>query len=102
MYLTHIFFVDDVLLFGDGSLLEWLHFKSLIDLFCSSAAMLVSVRKSAFGFMNISQEAISSIGNIFSFPWKPLDEGLTYLGFHLRPNNYRYDDWAWLVKKFHN
>ena len=26
IYISHIFFVDDVLLFGDGSLLEWMHY----------------------------------------------------------------------------
>ena len=43
--LTHTFFVDDVLLFGDGSLLEWIHFKSLINLFCKASGMTVSSRK---------------------------------------------------------
>ena len=32
IFISHTFFVDNVLLFGDGSLLEWMHYKSLIDL----------------------------------------------------------------------
>ena len=42
--LTHIFFVDDVLLFGDGRLLEWLHYKYLINLFFGAYGMSVSER----------------------------------------------------------
>ena len=79
--LTHVLFVDDDLLFGDGTLLDWLHFKSLINLFCSASGMTVSMIKYSFGFLNISWEVISRIEAHFYFPWKSMDDGLSYLGF---------------------
>jgi hypothetical protein len=35
------------------------------------------------------------------FPMKiePLDVGVKYLGFHLKPNYYKKDDWTWIIKK---
>ena len=68
IYLTHISFVDNVILFGDGSLLEWLHCKSLINLFCRASGMTVSPRKSSFGFLNIVEDTIHRIGAHFSYP----------------------------------
>ena len=68
IYLTHILFVDDVILFDDGSLLEWLHYKSLINLFCRASGMTVSPRKSSFGFLNIAEDTIRRIGAHFSYP----------------------------------
>ena len=31
-----------------------------------------------------------------------MDEGLKYLGFHLKPNDYRKTDWMWLLEKLEN
>jgi len=28
-----------------------------------------------------------------------LEEGLKYLGFHLKPNDYKKPDWMWLLEK---
>ena len=28
-----------------------------------------------------------------------MERGLKYLGFYLKPNNYRVKDWLWLLKK---
>jgi hypothetical protein len=28
-----------------------------------------------------------------------MEEGLKYLGFHLKPNKYRKEDWTWLLEK---
>ena len=42
IFISHTFFVDDVLLFGDGSLLEWMHYKSLIDLLCGITEMTIN------------------------------------------------------------
>ena len=75
--LTHVLFVDDVLIFRDGTLLDWLHFKSLINLFCSASWMTVSMRKFSFGFLNISQEVISRTEAQFYFPWKSMDDDLS-------------------------
>ena len=48
LHLTHLLFVDDVLLFGVGTIEEWKHFKILLDLFCSTMGMSISKAKSSF------------------------------------------------------
>jgi len=36
-----------------------------------------------------------------TFPYEhiPFDEGFKYLGFHIKPNSYKKEDWAWLIPK---
>lgn len=46
--LTHLLFVDDVLIFGIESLNEWLCFKEIINLFCMASGMSVSIKKLVF------------------------------------------------------
>lgn len=44
--ITHLLFVDDVLLFGIGQFAEWLHFKYILDWFCLALGMVISAPKS--------------------------------------------------------
>ena len=36
---------------------------------------------------------------LFHFDHKDLEEGLNYLGFHLKPNDYQIKDWNLLIAK---
>ena len=46
--LTHLFFVDDVILFGKGSLEEWSCYRRITDIFTAASGMLVSLEKYVF------------------------------------------------------
>ena len=65
IYLTYTLFVDDVLIFGDGSALEWYHIKSLVDTFCGASGMSISAHKSVFSHFGIKQQLIDVIALIF-------------------------------------
>lgn len=45
---------------------------------------------------------IRIISATFGVNSKPLHDGFTYLGYKMRPNNYRFQDWSWLLQIFHN
>jgi hypothetical protein len=47
----------------------------------------------------LEEDASGALENLFPFPTKNLDEGLKYLGFVLKPNDYLFRDWIWLYKK---
>jgi len=42
------------------------------------------------------------LGRFFPYTSLALDDGLSYLGFHLKPNKYTKRDWLWLLKKLEN
>ena len=43
--ITHLLFVDDVILIGIGTIGEWSSYKDALDLFCSTSGMNVSLEK---------------------------------------------------------
>ena len=47
-FITHLLFVDDVILFGDGSLEDWETFYDTIKLLCEAFGMEVSDHNSNF------------------------------------------------------
>ena len=46
--ISHILFVDDMLIFGRGSMEEWSCYHSIISLFCYASGMMVSAEKMYF------------------------------------------------------
>lgn len=56
--LTHLLFVDDILLFGIGTLSEWHQFHSLISLFCKASGMKISPHKSMFLCHRMDEEVL--------------------------------------------
>ena len=100
LYLTHFLFVDDVLLFGVGTVEEWQHFKILLDLFFLATGMSISEEKSSFLYNEIDDIVRDSVVDILTFKMDPLSMGFKYLGFYLKPMGYHANDWRWLLNKF--
>ena len=100
LHLTHLLFVDDVLLFGVGTIEEWQHFKILLDLFCSATGMSISEAKSSFLYNEVDLNIKDNVAEIFPYKMEPLSEGFKYLGFYLKPMGYHSNDWHRLLNKF--
>jgi hypothetical protein len=47
-FISHLLFVDDVLILGDANYEEWSYFHSLLRNFCKSSGMIVNCHKSYF------------------------------------------------------
>jgi len=37
--ITHLMFVDDVIIFGNGNITKWEYYKEVLDLFCKAIGM---------------------------------------------------------------
>jgi len=95
--ITHLLFVDDVLLFGNHCAREWKWYYKIIDEFCGATGMKINFDKSVFYSMLDTLEP--EISALFPIPLRHFDEGLLYLGYHLKPNGYQSGDWLWLIEK---
>jgi hypothetical protein len=93
-------FVDDIILFGIGNIVEWKEYKKILELFCKATGMAFSPQKSSFLEVGWTIEEIEVLKEILPFDVKPVDEGFKYLGCFLKPNCYNKTDWSWLEKKF--
>ena len=98
-YITHLLFMDGVLLFGSGLDEDWISFQGIIRLFCDASGMEVRAQKSVFLHNNISNEFFSNIACLFPFNIEHIDVEFKYLGYFIKPNNCKKEDWVWLLKK---
>jgi hypothetical protein len=99
LHLTHLLFVDDVLIFSGGSRREAEALRNILTLFSKATGMKINEGKSTLTTNLLSEEEGQTLRLYFPFEEKKLDDGLKYLGFLLKPNDYRKEDWKWLLKK---
>ena len=98
--LTHLMFVDDVILLGEGTLQEWAAFEVILDTFCKASGMLISMDKSVIIYNNIPNTELLTLTRMIPYKQLPLLSGFNYLGYYIKPLGYRTRDWDWLIKKF--
>lgn len=64
-YISHLLFIDNVLLFGIANFVEWQNFKIILDRFCLAFGMEVSTHKSCLYHSNIEEDLCSQVNIIF-------------------------------------
>jgi hypothetical protein len=73
-------------------------FNDILKLFSNATGMQVNERKSTLSINIISGEELDFLRHIFPLLVKELEKGLKYLGLNLKPNDYRKEDWFWLLR----
>lgn len=99
LFITHLLFVDDILIFTNGSPNEIKEYKSIFDLFLKASGMQINSRKSQICAADLVRRERDRLTNLFTFPLQPLDTPFKYLGFWLKPVAYKKEDWNWLIAK---
>jgi hypothetical protein len=94
--LSHLLFVVDLILFGVGVFSKFQGLKNILELFYTSIGMEVNKEKYLVLINGIQEEVASHLQSCLSFPQNHLDEGIKYMGFVLKPNDYLFKDWLWL------
>ena len=81
--LTHLLFVDDVILLGTGTLLEWIAFDVILGTFCKASRMTISIDKSSFLFNNVDKDTLGDIARVLPYKMEPIASGSNILDFIL-------------------
>lgn len=81
--ITHLHFVDDVLIFCSGLSGDAEKLSSILDLFGRATRMQINAQKSTLSAHLMDDEELECYKGHFSFNQKTFDDGLKYLGFHL-------------------
>ena len=97
--ITHLLFVDDILIFCSGIRGESRVLQEILDLFSKATGMEINEGKSSLTTHMLSQVEEAELKRFFPFSSAGLEEGLKYLGFSLKANRYRKQDWFWLLRK---
>lgn len=98
-FLTHLLFVDDVLILLDGSIQDTTAFSHLLDLFSKATGMEVNRLKSSITMVGTTVNESHVATTAFPYSPQPLDRGIKYLGYWLKPSSQNIADWVWLVAK---
>jgi len=100
--LSHLLFMDDVLIFLNGSLSDSTSFNIILSLFYKATGMVINHKKYSMTTLMCLQYEIDYANLRFPFRNLAFDDGLKYLGFRLKHNTYKIIDWSWLVAKIEN
>ena len=92
--LTHLLFIDDVVIFLDGSCQDNSNFLKLFNIFLKATSMEPNNNKSTIILVHFSVNESKHTMGLFQFEHKNLGYGLKYLGFHLKPNDYHTTNWS--------
>ena len=65
--LTHLLFVDDVILMGTGTLQEWVAFDVILSTFCKASGMCIILDKSCFLYNNIDADIYMDIARVLPY-----------------------------------
>jgi len=84
-FLTHLLFVDDVLIFLDGSIQDSHSLSKILSLFSTTTGMLSNQSKSTITFARTSIQESHLAHQLFPYCINPLDQVLKYLGFWIKP-----------------
>ena len=99
LYISHLLFVDDILLFSNGSQSEIKEIKKILEIFMKATGMQVNYRKSQLILEGFNRQEKSQITSVLPFDVYKLEDPFKYLGFWLKPDKYRKQDWNWLLAK---
>jgi hypothetical protein len=79
---------------------EWKVIVGLLKTFLHASRLQINEEKSTFHVAGMEESGMVPFKEIFSFSYVPIENGFKYLGYFLKPNCYKADDWRWLIKKF--
>jgi len=98
-YLIHLLFVDDILIFINGSVWDSTTLNEILQLFCSATGMELNRGKSFISLSGCTIQESQLAIQKFPFQETNLLEGIKYLGFRLKPDGYKIKNWTWLITK---
>lgn len=95
LFLSHILFVDDVLLASSNCVIEWECYQNIIKIFCRASGMKVSFTKSCFYHNLLDDNELTLIQGLMPFNACKMVDELKYLGYFLKLNGYLTRDWQY-------
>eukprot|EP00253_Pinus_taeda_P023807 PITA_23807 len=97
--ISHLLFVDDILIFTNGTPNETAELRNIFDIFMKATGMQINSRKSQLIVEGLNKHDRAQILSHFPFELSIMQSPFKHLGFWLKPNAYKKEDWNWLTTK---
>ena len=88
--ITHLLYVDDILIFGHGGNQELQKNKYILKKYHSSTSMEINLTKSSIFINEVSKEKENVFEELFPLSMLDLEQEFKYLGFNLKPNQNKF------------
>ena len=91
--LTHLIFIDRVLLFDFGEVSTLEEYQRILQAFFFATGMGVNQEKTILFHVFACEALTRDLDPFLPFKRAQLDDGFKYLGYYLNPSNYRISYW---------
>ena len=88
MYLTHLMFIDDVILFTNDYWFEVRVLQDILKILSMEIVMMIKTDESIVSFNGVDERVAQELQVIFNFRSRNFCERFKYLGYILKPNSY--------------
>jgi hypothetical protein len=89
MKITHLLFVDDILIFFNGKVGDVETLADILATFRLAIGMIINEQKSTISTSELDEEEKEVYQRLFPFTLQDISQGIKYLGFQLKPNSYK-------------
>ena len=98
--ILHLLFVDDILILTNDSVVEWREISRVLNHFCLASSLQVNSQKTTLYQYGVCQLVLDSLNYILPYNYQALSDGFRYLGYFLKIDRYRSEDWLWLIERY--
>jgi len=99
LWLSHMLFVNDVLMFIKGSLMQEKKDKELMDTYSTTTYMEINVSNSIISCNGVDISLEKWVLHVFPLKSIEFQVGFKYQVFPLNPNGYGKKEWEWSIQK---
>jgi hypothetical protein len=71
----------------------------ILQTFCGVSGICINSSKTTVHFWGLEDQELTQLKAILPFTFSDLNSGFKYLGYHLKPEASKAEDWGWLVAK---
>jgi hypothetical protein len=100
LWVLHLLFVDDILIMTNDSVNEWSEIHRLLVIFFNAIGLMITPHKSSFYQFGVQSVVLDAINSFIPFEVNHIASGFKYLGYFLKADRYKAEDWDWLLTKF--
>lgn len=90
-----------MLMYVTNSYIEIVNIIFVLNRFQSATGLYINKAKSVLFCNDINMEMVNWISELFGIELRTIKDGLEYLGFQLKANNYSKVDWQWLIDRLY-